>query len=514
MAMSDPAELKTTRPMRRTARWIAFAAFLIFVLSGGGRIVGSDEVTMLELGRSLLGGHIDVPEGATLDGPGGRHYTKNAPGQALLALPLVAVAEVTTRAAGLDPGRRELAVRFVVSFFNAFVTALLLALFYLVARALGAHAGAAFATTLLLGLTTPLWVYAKSFMAEPLQALGLLLALWGALRARHDPGRPWMAASGFVLAVLVKPSMAPLAGMCLAPLWTAGRRGLLRTAAIVATAAALLALYNLARFGTPFETGYGTQASLAAYSTPIYVGLYGLLLSSGKGLAWFAPALWLAPAGWPAMTHAGGARRGAAWALLFAGAGALLLYGTFQHWAGDGSFGPRYLLPLLPLAFLPVCFALDGAGRARRRLVALLGVAGLLVQLGGVSIHFGAQMREAGDYPYSMPLGDPRFMSDSHFNPHFSPILGHWRMMLRNTGEHLRGEWPRLSGGGDRDARIGVSSADQQRLLHALDFWWLYMRYSGLPRLPVALALALLLGLTAFCFRELGRSVEDEAVGA
>ena len=54
----------------------------------------------------------------------------------------------------------------------------------------------------------------------------------------------------------------------------------------------------MARFGTPFETGYGAQASPAAFTTPALVGLYGLLLSSGKGVAWFAPALWLAPRGW------------------------------------------------------------------------------------------------------------------------------------------------------------------------------------------------------------------------
>ncbi|TMQ68828.1 MAG: hypothetical protein E6K80_13715, partial [Candidatus Eisenbacteria bacterium] len=70
----------------RTARWIAVFAFLAYAFTGGGRIVGSDEVTMLDLSRALLRGHLDVPVGATLDGPDGRHYTKNAAGQAVLAL--------------------------------------------------------------------------------------------------------------------------------------------------------------------------------------------------------------------------------------------------------------------------------------------------------------------------------------------------------------------------------------------------------------------------------------------
>src|SRR5215813_15425713 len=100
-------------PRVLTAWWIALAAFLLFVISGGGRIVGSDEVTMLELSRAMLHGHLDVPEGATLRGPDGKDYTKNAAGQAVLALPLVAAGELVARVAHLDEPRRSLAIRFV-----------------------------------------------------------------------------------------------------------------------------------------------------------------------------------------------------------------------------------------------------------------------------------------------------------------------------------------------------------------------------------------------------------------
>ena len=51
---------------------------------------------------------------------------------------------------------------------------------------------------------------------------------------------------------------------------------------------------------------------------------------------------------------------------------ALLLYGTFEHWAGDGSFGPRYLVPMLPLIFLAVGFAWEYRGRAFRSLATVV----------------------------------------------------------------------------------------------------------------------------------------------
>jgi len=513
----------------RTAMWLAIGAFLLYAATGGGRVVGSDELAMLELSRSLMRGTVTVPEGATMTRPDGTHVTKNAAAEAVLALPFVAAGEAAAAAAKLDPARRALAVRFFASFFNAFVTALMLAVFYRAARALGVRAGAALGAALMLGFTTPVWVYAKSFMAEPLQALGLLLALAGASlagdpRAHERPGGAvgpaWAAAAGAALAISAKLSMLPLALACLAPLLAAPARRWIVPAAGVVLALAGHAAYNLARFGTPLETGYGAQASASAFTTPILVGLYGLVLSSGKGVMWFAPGLWLAPSGvravlggvrggWPGWWDR--ASRRAALGALLATAVALVLYGTFQHWAGDGSFGPRYLVPVLPLLFLCVGFALSAAGRVRRALAVGLAVVGLAVQVGGVAIYFGAQMREAGDYPYTLALEHPRFMSDSHFNPSFSPIVGHWRMLARNLDRHLRGEAPRISTGDAPDPRLGVGPEAQQTLLSALDFWWLYLGYAGYPTVPLVLAFLLIAGGAGFAFARARGAARAEA---
>lgn len=512
----------------RTARWIALAALLAFAVIGGGRVTSSDEVTMLDLSRALLHGHIDVPEGATLRGPDGRCYTKNTAGQAVLALPLVAVGERVAAAARLDAGRTELVTRAVASGFNAIVTALLLAAFYAVARAFGVRPGAALASTALLAFTTPLVVYAKSFMAEPLEATGLLLALGGAALAGAGgadatPGESrWarVAALGAFLAVSAKASMLPLALLALTALGT--KRPARWTWPLSGLAAAALGhlLYNAARFGTPFESGYGAQASPDAFSTPLLVGAYGLLLSSGKGLMWFAPAVWLAPWGAAAMrrerAHHTTPRHAAASAAARTGllvfAAAVVQFGTFQHWGGDGSWGPRYLVPTLPLVFLAVAFALDGASRARKRIAWALALAGLLVQAGGVAIHYGAEMREVGDYPYTLALEDMHFMEASHFNPRFSPIGAHWRMAVRNAGALVQGRGPTLAvGAADADKRLGIPASDQVALLGALDFWWCYARYAGLPIAPlVTAALVLVLGAWWAAARARAASLVEE----
>jgi len=216
--------------------------------------------------------------------------------------------------------------------------------------------------------------------------------------------------------------------------------------------------------------------------------------------------------------HADAARRGddvrnAAWAILIAWGVGLLIYARFEHWGGDGAWGPRYIVPLLPISAVAVGFALDGASRLRKRVAWLLAAAGLFVTLGGVGIYFGAQMREAGDYPYNpqVPLSSPHFMESSHWDPRFTPIAGHWHMLLRNLGEHLRGDGPVLGQKGAVDPRTGITPEEERALLHGIDLWWLYAGYAGLPKLPLALAALALLGGSIWAWARAWRAVREDA---
>src|SRR5262249_28114154 len=142
----------------------------------------------------------------------------------------------------------------------------------------------------------------------------------------------------------------------------------------------------------------------------------------------------------------------------------------------------------------------------------VLGAAGLVVTLGGVGIYFGAEMREAGDYPYDpqAPLGSPHFMESSHWNPRYSPIAGHWRMLARNLGAHLRGDRPTLGQKGEIDPRPGITAEEERTLLHAIDVWWLYAGYAGLPQLPLGIAAAGLLLGAIWAWTRAWRAVRED----
>ncbi len=509
----DPRSL----PPPAVAMRFAVAMMLLFVATAGGRITASDEYTIYRLTESLVTrGTVAITAGNAERGPDGKLYPKAGLGQAIAAAPFFLLGRAA--AIPFPDGQKDLVTRAVTSLLNPFVSGLLAGVLFLLFLHLGASPRGAFFWSVAAMLATPLWVYAKSFLAEPLLTLGLVTGFYGALRFR-DGGGPRHAlvcglAWGFT--VLTKYALLPAVLVLALPFLPSLRRFREVLPGLLAVLlCALLALaYNATRTGNAFGSGYGRQATAAAFSTPLWVGLYGLLLSSGKGILWFAPLTLLVPSSLaPAWRRWGPVAAGLAVACGLM----TVLYATFEHWAADGSWGPRYLVPFIPLALALVVAAhaqMPWGGAPRKALVGTLAALGLIVQLGGVGIYFGAQMREAGDYPYTRSLDDPSFMAESHFNPWRSPVLDHWRMLARNTRAHVRGEWPRITPGAAtatgsgyaRDgaaAGAGASSVERERLAvsrgelagltRALDFWWAYAAYAGLPRVPlVMLAVALL----------------------
>ena len=144
---------------------------------------------------------------------------------------------------------------------------------------------------------------------------------------------------------------------------------------------------------------------------------YGLTISSGKGLLWYSPPIILAIVGWWPFW-----RRWHAEALLCLGIvlAHFAFYGRIFAWHGDGSWGPRYLMVMLPFAILPLVALLEGLRRRpiRLTLVSTVVAAGIVVQLLGVLVNFDWYILRSDQ-------------GTRHFSPPASPILVHARMLDR-----------------------------------------------------------------------------------
>ncbi len=524
-----------SRPRRRTgaaALWLFLATLALYAMTASGTIASSDGTTMYLLTRALVHDHtIAIPSGNGYPGRDGRLYAKAGLGQAVVAAPFLAAGDLAAaagaRGVAFLRGKQEFVVRAVTSSLNLVLGALGVAAFFLTAIAFGAGAKRALLVATAFAVGTPQWVYAKTFLTEPLTTCCLVAGLGCVAAARHrqmPAALRWMAGAGLAWgwALVAKSAMAsavlPLVAWGVWDVWhrrAVGPGGgavgeaprderlqLLAAAAVPMVACCALVLwYNAARFGSPLASGYGHEVSPESFSTPLLVGLYGLLFSSGKSVFLYAPLLLMAPAGFALMLRRNAAERPLAIALLVALAVNLAIYARFMAWGGDGSWGPRYLVPFVPLALLPVTMYLgtgQGGARATRHAVARwLTVAGLVATLGGVTIYFGSYLRAAGEYPYTREFTDPRFMADTHFNPAFSPLSGHWRMAVDNLEQHLSGHHPHVTPQTyDPQARLPVDAEQAEQLLGGFDLWWCYLWYAGGP-LALGLAAAAGLGLIA-----------------
>jgi hypothetical protein len=469
-------------PDVRLALWLGMAALGVYLATSGGHTYSPDEEERYYVARGLVEQRslaVTIPTTAEAAVAGdrlvdGANYSKYGLGGSLVALPFyLAGAAVSALVA---PGQAELLTRAAVTVPAALATAATVGVLALLVLRLGLGRRAAIGLALLYGLATIAWVYAKTSFVEPVVALALTAAV---LVARSPPSggrrRELLIGAWLGLCLLCRLDclvLVPWVGIyALAAGWGAPSGGTPRSRWLVlaaqgvrlalgpAVALCLTAAYNWARFGSPLETGYGAEA--AAFGTPWRLGLLGLLLSPGRGLLWFAPPVLLAIAG---------ARRFArvyrAEALLVAAVvgSALLFFARWGAWHGGGGYGPRLLLPVLPLLLLPAASALAASGggvaeRWSRRLgiAAVVGLA-LLVIPPGVAIHFGAVSNAAEAPAERSQLFDPRA----------APAWRHWVALV----DTLR-YWARFAS--ERDAEVvfleGLEIAPAARAGSYLPAW-------------------------------------------
>lgn len=358
-------------------------------------------------------------------GPGreDRWYSWFGPGQALLGLPFYYVGQVVSL---LQPGveelhqthlrygtpRSEYFEHLVVGWRNPLLTALTAFLLVLTGRRVGMGRSTSWLCGLTYGLCTFAWAQARSTLSD-VQATFFLFAAFHAmayarerflrLRAPRIAVLMWVGLA-LGMAFLTRVATAPVVGV----LWLAavmvirgGHRTIrhffgewhlpLRKSAgvqVLGLTAPLLACVgfwawlNYVRFGDPLESGYGAVLESGTFfSYPFGLGLAGLLVSPGKGLLWMAPGLVMLPWG---IAHAAREReRLWIWVFVFVSVATIVPIALTQTWHGAYTYGPRYLLPLLPFGWLGFGLAVEAVRKKRpvRHLATVACLLGLFVQI-------------------------------------------------------------------------------------------------------------------------------------
>jgi len=284
-------------------------------------------------------------------GHDGRYYSKYDPGLPLLTVPFFVAGD---RLAAINHAHRTTIAAISTLLVSALAAAgALAALVALAGRLAPGQATRALLVVASAGLATPLWWYGRVLFPEAALACALTLAVWLAARAEGSRRGLLLAGAALGAGMLVRASLAiyvlPLSWLVLRAN-SGGLRSFRQWLWLLAGAApfavALLA-HNALRFGDPLATGYAGES----FSTAPWTGIGGLLLSPGKGVWLYAPPLMLGALLWPRFRRAHPALGGflaVAWGVT------LPFYGMWWAWDGGWGWGPRLLVPLLPLSCLPL----------------------------------------------------------------------------------------------------------------------------------------------------------------
>ena len=236
----------------------------------------------------------------------------------------------------------------------------------------------AFLIALALGLGTGYWsTISQTLWQHETAAFGLGLAVLGFTASEPRVGSLLAIGAGLALAGTSRPQLAPAVAVLLAGLVVrAGSRAFIAIG-IVAAAAGVLITAHMHWFGTIL----GGMPILEALHPQVHAtertftfaadGFLGLLISPNRGLLIFSPIVIAVIAGmrqrdrngWQAATR---------WCALAALA-QYFLYSLYAVWWGGHTYGPRYMLDVLP-CLVPIAAA-AGTRRFSRFSVAAMVIA-------------------------------------------------------------------------------------------------------------------------------------------
>jgi 4-amino-4-deoxy-L-arabinose transferase-like glycosyltransferase len=393
--------------------YLALLLGIVYLLSYSGLFHSVDEQSLLAMAETALTGegwHVNQMEWEqawnppqSAPGPDGNLYVyKRGFLLSILALPLFALGKGW-------PGAGAVGMALLLGPLITMATAYLL---YRLLRRLDLSPGGAALGILAWGIGTLAFPYARMLFTEPMAAFSIVVAFDALVAWRQQRRIRWLWLAGIGLGLLFINKLAnviviPLFGIYFivvlwherrdAQTWPIFIRSGIALALPILGGLLLLIAYNLASFGVPLAAPF---SGVEGFSTPLLVGLSGLLFSPGKGLLWYVPLVWLLIPGIIVGRREGSYRSERLLALgIFLAL--LLLYATWFDWAGGRSWGPRFLVPALPMLIVLIspmlAWLVQRDQPMRRKLgVALLLILSIVAQLPGVltnvSVEEGRQL--------------------------------------------------------------------------------------------------------------------------
>jgi hypothetical protein len=460
------------------AALLGLAMFAVYMVFFGGHYASPDSAHAIAWSKYIIeGGNVDAVTAWRAK------TNRFGVGRTLLHIPFLVLARGIKAVTGQSC---EAPVNLLPYALNG---ALGVALCYLILLRHGVASRAAWQRSAVIGLASIWFPYAKLDLAEPLVATSLL-AMW-LLSER----RPLLAGFAGGLAITLRPDSVlwvAVTGLCCpVPFSHKVRMALTALSGVAITVwGNWLRRDWLAGSGNSWITGYNSDHEVGSGALiPIYEGLYGILLSPGKGVVFFSPLLLLYV---PSLTETLARPRAKAlarWSIALFAAQALFL-ANFWIWSSDDAWGIRYMIPAVMVAHV----ALASSSWARGKVYWAVAAAGLVIQLAAVLIgpltclmmvmtREGAGLTRKADI-FRVGRYSQVTVHDTRWNPRYSQLTGTFELLqLKLTGRVPHCRYPYWQGTYLIESMTPPPSPEEI----PWDILWLNLRkMANRPRAPAA----------------------------
>jgi hypothetical protein len=414
------------RDAPRAYRGLVLLFYLcFFLLSASGRLGSSDagaqlQASMLLATTGQLAAQAPRPTLASgwIRSANGRYYEPHDIGNVMLMLPAAWIGQhLASPLPAADFDRPPLVCRLGVSLTYAAISALgCFFMFRLFALQFAPRA--AFLLSLLLPATTIFWAYSKTAWDVMGAGCGMCALLYAAalvLRGRNRPHHLIGLGAACAIVCAFRYSVTPFLALGVAGVLYGARRDLTWRGYITSALAMLAGLlpsfvYNSMRTGSALRPATATAEYLRANNAiggDVLSGLWGVLASPNHGLLVFSPIfllLFIVPFVWSRIDPHDRPLCGAmgAAALTY-----LVFIASLKWWGGTFGWGPRFLVPIVPILFYGAALALTAIwDRWRRPLLGLIVISVLvsappvLVNWSSAIMAFPGALDQEARWPY------------------------------------------------------------------------------------------------------------------
>lgn len=473
-----------------------FFGLVLSVLFSSGQIENPDTHLRLTQTRILLQDwRFGLPDNVGEDMHGNiainefgqRHMVYN-PGHTIAFIPIYLMSKVFCS----DEASSYYFSAYYVSFINYFLHAFCAFFLFKIALLLGASEQRAYLLSAFFGLSSYSFVFAQSTYEHHFEMLFILMSMFYALKNNSKKSG---ITSGLLLSLGLIFRTTTILAVPAVLLMLKDTKSRLRALLGLSIGVVFVLLYNYYRFGSPFESGYPIAWTLTHGDKFVFwsisripIALFGLLFSPGKGLLFFSPTILIAMLGLRTFWTK---NRWMTYSIILMSVIYLGIFSLNFAWHGSiWSYGPRYILPIVPFLYLPIIYVKP------KRWITLTLIAAFILQVGLISVNYKRDVLES--FVRQNGISDLEYIYSFNKEPHVvqSKQLS---VILPKNFKGLNNYQPNSAWKKEIRTASNIEVLNSSIEKNSINFWWVRVFHWKLSIWNrIVSMLILILGITGF----------------